>query len=331
MADPSNGVAQVVANLGGQNFATAKQHLGQGVNTTVSARTAFTLAVNEVNPQLTVHAPRLLTAAGSNGISPVILVSLLQQENPQGNPSIKGYAGDDFGLMQINKTAHPDFFATKDWTNPDHSAQKAAEIMKANYAFFSKVPQKPVFIRGVWIGKTPGYTDPRPLSGYELTRAAVAAYNTGAGNALYGLAVYGDPGYTTTNGNYAARVMHNALLFSQALAAVDQGFVKADALLAMVLDPSTSSLISTVYHDAYDRASGVARATRMAASTRQELKTQAALEKMRKGVALKTKAGLVQRAALAASAPRPVFDTTSASPQLYDFDAGGWGDKKEPV
>ena len=59
---------------------------------------------------------------------------------------------------------------------------------------------------------SPGdYPDPRPLKGDLLTRAAVAAYNTGEGNVLMSVAAGVEPDATSTGGDYGESVLASAL------------------------------------------------------------------------------------------------------------------------
>lgn len=53
-------------------------------------------------------------------------------ENRSGDPnaigSVNGDGSRDYGCFQINNRWHPQFFATKDWSNPLHSAEYALQI-----------------------------------------------------------------------------------------------------------------------------------------------------------------------------------------------------------
>lgn len=42
-----------------------------------------------------------------------------------------GNGSQDFGCMQINNKYHPKFFATKNWSNPDHNVSYGYEIYKS--------------------------------------------------------------------------------------------------------------------------------------------------------------------------------------------------------
>ncbi len=52
-------------------------------------------------------------------------------ETPNRKGSVNSDGSQDFGCMQINNKAHPEFFATQDWSNADHNASYGFQIYKS--------------------------------------------------------------------------------------------------------------------------------------------------------------------------------------------------------
>lgn len=162
------------------------------------------------------YATVIERAARGSAMSPYLLGAIMEKESYYGEalrpkgPGGTSADGSDRGLMQINKVAHPDF--TK-WADPYESVKYAAGVINSNLKFFASKPKTPTVTvkaggyansRGVPAGV---YADPRPLSGDFLLRAAISAYNTGAGNVLQAVAGGRDTDITTTGGDYAAGVL----------------------------------------------------------------------------------------------------------------------------
>lgn len=162
------------------------------------------------------YAAVIEKAAKDAGGSPFLMAAIMEQESNYGEalrpkgPSGVSADGQDRGLMQINKVAHPDF---ADWDDPYEAIKYAVDIIKRNKSYLASKPKTPLVTvksggyansRGVPAGTHP---DPRPLSGDFLLRAAISAYNTGLGNVLQSVAAGMDPDTTTADGAYASGVL----------------------------------------------------------------------------------------------------------------------------
>ena len=181
------------------------------------------------------YAPLFVSVGREMGISPFLLAALMEKETFYGKasackgrgPYCLGTAADDFGLMQINKAAHPDFFkktapdGTPYWAIPLESIRYGAKVLKQNIAYFSgksgNVPCKNGVCKvgprnAARFGVLPGSKDdPRPLTDRRLLYwAALAAYNTGAGNVVQALASGANPDATTWTGKYGRDVLEAA-------------------------------------------------------------------------------------------------------------------------
>lgn len=162
------------------------------------------------------YAAVIERASKDSGISPYLIAAIMEKESYYGEglrpkgPSGTNADGSDRGLMQINKVAHPYFTA---WADPYESMKYGAKVIKDAKTYFASKPKTPTVTvkaggyansRGVPAGI---YADPRPLSGDFLLRAAISAYNTGAGNVIQAVAAGRDTDITTTGGDYAAGVL----------------------------------------------------------------------------------------------------------------------------
>lgn len=162
----------------------------------------------------------ILRVAREKGVSPLLIASILHNESAFGDalsprgPGGTGDAGHGHGLMQIDDRTWGDWLSQYDWTDPYTNVLKGVDIYLAGRKALSgtnrisdQIPgdgtvtltSSAASKRGVSSGQ---YADPRPLSGDDLDRASLAAYNTGVANVIESLAV-GLPAETTTaNGNY---------------------------------------------------------------------------------------------------------------------------------
>jgi hypothetical protein len=169
-------------------------------------------------------------------IEPWLVFALGDRESGWGiylsppGPAGTGDQGHGHGLMQIDDRSHAPWLAANDWTDPYVNVSKGVEILKENLNFFGS--ERPVanLTDGVfvWIGPQaaarrgvePGnWPDPRPLQGIALYEAAIAAYNTGAGNVLMNLAAGQPAEFTTAGQNYASDVTARALALASKFAA----------------------------------------------------------------------------------------------------------------
>jgi len=110
-------------------------------------------STNMFNPTLIPNnlAPIIQQAAQANGVSPSYIAALAEIESGF-NPNSTSYNGSSLGVMQINRAAHPAFFAQNDWKDPQANINYGAQY---------------------YAGLLKKYGDPV---------AAVMAYNAGPGN-----------------------------------------------------------------------------------------------------------------------------------------------------
>jgi hypothetical protein len=152
------------------------------------------------------YALSILEVSASRRINPLLLVALGEQESrwmqgagyaPKGSVSGLGDGGRAVGPFQIHRTAHPEWVAEADLGDIRVHMAKALDVFLGSLRFLA--------------GK--GYTDPL------LHHAAVAAYNTGAGNVLASLKAGRGPDATTKGGAYGMHIIARMEAFERALAA----------------------------------------------------------------------------------------------------------------
>ena len=127
--------------------------------------------------------PLVERSARRHHVSPALLLAVMDRET--GDPHRIGFGGrdpavsngSDFGLMQINRAAHPEFFAHHDWRDPAANIDYGAGVLAA---------------------------DLRHYDG-DVTRAA-AAYNAGPGNVDRALAAGRSADSVTAGGDYGSDV-----------------------------------------------------------------------------------------------------------------------------
>lgn len=177
------------------------------------------------------YADIILQVAQEQGVSPFIICQIGYRESLWGqslSPSGPGGTGDSGhgrGLMQIDDRSFTAWLAANDWTDPYTNITKGTLIFKAALNFFASssqtipgttdgttvlIGQSSSAKRGLpdpGVGQSNMYPDPRPLSGDDLTAAAIAAYNTGIGNVIMSIACGESPDVTTTSPPYSTDVM----------------------------------------------------------------------------------------------------------------------------
>lgn len=180
-----------------------------------------------IPPRAKVYAPVVLRVAYEQSISPYIIAAIMERESLSGEalkpkgPGGTGDGGHGRGLMQIDDRTWTSWLATHDWTDPYTCVLKGVQILKDNLIFFSRAGvHPPVVVRegyaarcGVPVGT---YADVRPLTGTAQWQAAIAAYNTGAGNVLKALAAGLSADTTTAHANYSTDVLSRARIWEQA-------------------------------------------------------------------------------------------------------------------
>jgi hypothetical protein len=127
--------------------------------------------------------PAVERAAERHHVSPALLLALMDRET--GDPRRIGFGGrdpavtngNDFGLMQINRAAHPAFFRDHDWRDPAANIDYGASVIAADLKHYDG----------------------------NVARAA-AAYNAGPGNVDRALAAGRGADSVTTGGDYGSDV-----------------------------------------------------------------------------------------------------------------------------
>ena len=135
--------------------------------------------------------------AQETGVDPFLIAALGDRETRWGSirglngstgPSIIGADGTGHGLMQIDSGTWGDWIAANDWADPYTNVKKGVEVFAGDLDFFSA----------------------KGLSGDDLTRAALAAYNHGPGNVWANIQAGRDPDAGSTGGNYSSDVFSRA-------------------------------------------------------------------------------------------------------------------------
>jgi hypothetical protein len=133
--------------------------------------------------------------ANKHGFSIAVIAGIGSREshwglilNPPG-PSGTGDFGHGRGLLQIDDRAFPQFIGTGKWKDPRENILFGSQVLADNRAFMQRRTS---------------------LQGKELLRAALAAYNSGPGNALRALNDRGDVDFLTANRNYGKDTLSRA-------------------------------------------------------------------------------------------------------------------------
>lgn len=128
------------------------------------------------------------------GLDPYVLLGIMSIESA-GDPEALGDNGHAWGLMQINDIAHPTRVAQwkREGESPFGNIDLGAAILAEARATLRKA----------------GYTGP------ALERAAIAAYNRGAGAILANRKAGRDPDYGTAGGDYSRNVLLRAAWFRE--------------------------------------------------------------------------------------------------------------------
>lgn len=142
-----------------------------------------------------------------------LLLAIASRES--GMRNIVGDHGRGFGLMQIDSGAFPLWCKTDAWQNPRNGIFKGALVLSDNIKTVHRLQGKRCW--KTWGGKV-RYTAPKGLSTEQVMRVAIAGYNTGVGNSLWGQ-LLGTPDRTTTGGDYSRDVLQRAADFRRLIEA----------------------------------------------------------------------------------------------------------------
>jgi len=145
-------------------------------------------------------ARAVFKASESSGVDPALLFAVMARET--GGRNVVGDGGHGRGLMQIDDRSHGKWLAANEQgMNPETNVAYGARVLRANIDAF------------------PGNL-----------KAAVAAYNAGAGRVRAALAKGADPDTVTTGKNYAADVLARRERFAPMLEAEPMLHVTYDVL-----------------------------------------------------------------------------------------------------
>jgi peptidoglycan hydrolase-like protein with peptidoglycan-binding domain len=191
--------------------------------TPAPATTTFSTSISNDNPGMNADfnaalafKPLIIAAAAKISVPSVIIAAIGSRESrwglgnkppgpsgtgdfkPRSNtqpfrpgplpPDGKGYGR---GLMQIDFDAS-EFARTGNWQDPEANINQGCSVLKTNLVLLGRRTQ---------------------LTGQDLLRAAIAAYNCGAGNVLKALNANEDVDSRTALGNYSRDVINRAGFF----------------------------------------------------------------------------------------------------------------------
>jgi peptidoglycan hydrolase-like protein with peptidoglycan-binding domain len=96
------------------------------------------------------HRAAIESASRKWGIPAPIICGIIQQESG-GRADVVGIAGDK-GLMQINPSAHPRFFATHDWRNARENAEYGTSVFRDGLKAFDGDVEKAIAAYNAGVG-----------------------------------------------------------------------------------------------------------------------------------------------------------------------------------
>lgn len=187
--------------------ATTPQASGSAGGSTAPAQPQLTQqqVVAGLPSQAQAYAGTILTVASEQGVSPFLVAAIGMRETGWGTArcSNNGVASTgtlcinngDYGLMQVNMKAHPDFFTQAEVNNAP-AWQDPYTIV--TYAIKNVLKAYLAYIQGQ------GY------SGDQANQMAIAAYNAGPGTVIKDVAAGNSPDTHTTGGDYSTWVLAQA-------------------------------------------------------------------------------------------------------------------------
>jgi hypothetical protein len=162
-----------------------------------SSNTLYNSHLAEANPYKTA-----LTQAASpySWLKPSILAGIGSRESGWGLLLVNGTGdgGHGRGIMQIDDRYHQDFINNNNWRDPGVNIKYAVDNVLADY--YNQLSRQ------------------TNLTGFDLLRGAIAAYNTGVGGVMDAYNAGLDVDYYTTDGDYSWDVIQRAGWFQ------DQGW-----------------------------------------------------------------------------------------------------------
>ena len=120
--------------------------------------------------------------------------------------NVIGDHGHGFGIMQIDIGSFPEWCASNAWKDVSQAADKGCEVLRGKVKSIIALQGKRM------ISRHGEYTCPANLSDDDIIHYAIAAYNCGEGNAMYG-GSQGNVDLCTAHGTYSADVLARAEIF----------------------------------------------------------------------------------------------------------------------
>jgi hypothetical protein len=273
------------------------------------------------------YAGFLFDAGLTYGLSPVLLWAVMNIESGgvRGERSTAVSPKNAKGLMQIHDSpnAEAEWFKTvgDKWKDPKTNIFKGADMLASKYKFFrSKDMSKEV------LGSLP---DPRPLTGFRLTLAAVAAYNAGEGRVLRALARGQDPDSVTDHNNYARSVLKQTTQKAIALGKKGSTLASPTNAVALVIgSPVATEPVQDVFKKSYYGLKAFARNEKMLATPRSVFVALAAAQDLQQAVSCGVEGNAAKEALpIAADLTNPGFvEDGNLAGASYDYVKGTWGD-----
>ena len=148
----------------------------------------------------------LISAAGQYRHRPEVLAGIMMRETAGGTshlldcigPAGRGDGGHGHGLMQIDDRSFPEFCQSDRWADPKWNILMGAEVLAGKLQALRKLTAIHL-IYG--------------MEAEDMERAAIAAYNCGAGRVVQALTEGKDVDAHTAGKNYSSRVLAAAALY----------------------------------------------------------------------------------------------------------------------
>ena len=294
--------------------------LGEGESTEVLSERAPFIACCRQPVDVSALAGFLFDAGLYYGLSPALLWAIMIIES-NGVPTAVNEAGPAYGLMQISLPAHRAWFASADWKDPKANIFEGASILRMNYSFFRSARES--------VRLPPGVQDPRPLTGFALTFAAIAAYNRDMRKVLRDIATGAgaDAGTERVRGvGYANTVLRKAAELSQRLLARGSVLGNATNSLALVIAAPAATMATQVYQRAYDGLLAFRRSSEMAATSRTAFYAESAAARLRQAASASKDGTAASEAVPIYARPSPTFSNDeNLVGASFDFTTGRWG------
>jgi soluble lytic murein transglycosylase-like protein len=255
-------------------------------------------------------------------VPPVLVWGIMQMES-SGKADAVSPDGFDKGLMQINSRVWEAWYASladpADWKKAELNVAQGVAILAGEYAAMRRM-----VVKGI------------ALSGYALSRAAVAGYNAGTPAVQAALLAGNDPDSVTalgimkrkkkTDRGYVERIFEAANDLNEKLAAYSNDLGTVDALAMIVLSSDTTPAVAAVAAEVRQEFVSLDRTTRMAQLDKKAAYAAAAAAHLAEGVkAGKAAFDADQANQLANVGLQPFVDDANFQSLSYSYVTGKWG------